>query len=39
MVRGRFADADGYGAFSVANQRKFPDPFRFWPPQFDYTRA
>jgi murein DD-endopeptidase MepM/ murein hydrolase activator NlpD len=39
MVRGNFAKVDGYGAFSVGNQRKFPDPFRFWPPQFDYTRA
>ena len=39
IVRGSFAKVDGYGAFSVGNQRKFPDPFRFWPPQFDYTRA
>lgn len=34
MVRGSFRQADGYGEFSVRNQRKFPDPFRFWPPKF-----
>lgn len=34
MVRGSFRRADGYGEFSVRNQRKFPDPFRFWPPRF-----
>ena len=39
MVRGSFAHVDGYGAFSVSNQRKFPDPFRFWPPQYDYAHA
>jgi murein DD-endopeptidase MepM/ murein hydrolase activator NlpD len=32
MVRGGFQGIDGYGEFSVRNQRKFPDPFRFWPP-------
>ena len=39
VVRGSIADVDGYGAFSVGNQRKFPDPFRFWPPQCDYSRT
>jgi hypothetical protein len=39
IVRGRFANVDGYGAFSVDNQRKFPDPLRFWPPQYDSTRT
>jgi hypothetical protein len=39
VVRGSFATVDGYGEFSVRNQRKFPDPFMFWPPQFNYTLA
>jgi len=39
IVRGRFATVDGYGAFSVGNQRRFPDPFRFWPPQYDCAGA
>jgi murein DD-endopeptidase MepM/ murein hydrolase activator NlpD len=34
MVRGRFQKIDGYGEFSVSNQRKFPDPFMFWPPRY-----
>jgi len=33
MIRGSFDHIDGYGEFSVRNQRKFPDPFMFWPPQ------
>lgn len=39
MVRGSFQQVDGYGEFSVRNQRKFPDPFRFWPPQYAVTSA
>jgi len=33
IVRGDFQGVDGYGEFSVRNQRKFPDPFVFWPPR------
>ena len=32
LVRGSLDGIDGYGAFSVGNQRKFPDPFMYWPP-------
>jgi len=32
IVRGPYRHVDGYGEFSVANQRKFPDPFIHWPP-------
>jgi murein DD-endopeptidase MepM/ murein hydrolase activator NlpD len=32
LVRGSFNDRiDGYGEFSVKNQRKYPDPFTLWP--------
>ena len=38
MVRGNYQRIDGYGEFSVRNQRKFPDPFMFWPPQHPILR-
>lgn len=44
LVRGRYQDKkghdqiDGYGEFSVKNQRKFPDPFMFWPPEFSQNK-
>jgi murein DD-endopeptidase MepM/ murein hydrolase activator NlpD len=32
VVRGKFDNQiDGYGEFSVRNQRRFPDPFTLWP--------
>ncbi len=34
LVRGSYKNIDGYGEFSVRNQRKFPDPILFWPPKY-----
>jgi murein DD-endopeptidase MepM/ murein hydrolase activator NlpD len=31
LVRGSFDGVDGYGEFSLRNQRKYPDPFTLWP--------
>ncbi len=34
LVRGSFEDIDGYGELTVHNQRVFPDPLLFWPPEY-----
>jgi murein DD-endopeptidase MepM/ murein hydrolase activator NlpD len=31
MVRYGYKNIDGYGKFDTQTQRKFPDPFQFWP--------
>ncbi len=31
MVRYSYKNIDGYGNFNIKNQRRFPDPFQFWP--------
>jgi len=31
LVRGSVEGVDGYGKFSLKNQRKYPDPFTLWP--------